>query len=100
MIIKNELSQDLLLADTISHQVRNVSGEIKLSLREKIMLSMNLSFQNDMSIDISGHAQLTANIRYLEIPLQATSFPARNVQCEQMAMRHFVLLINILKKTD
>jgi hypothetical protein len=34
LMMKNEIPSVLLSADTISHQVRNVSGEIKLILGE------------------------------------------------------------------
>jgi hypothetical protein len=34
LMMKNETSSVLLSADTISHKVRNVSGEIKLILGE------------------------------------------------------------------
>jgi hypothetical protein len=62
MIMKNKISSVLLSADTISHRVRNASGEIKLIFGEYIMLSMNFSLQNDKSIDIGGHTQLTSGI--------------------------------------
>jgi hypothetical protein len=40
------------------------------------MLSTNFSLQNDKSTDTVGHTQLTANIRYLGISSQSTSFSA------------------------
>jgi len=48
--MKNEISP-VLSADTLNHQVRNVSDEIKLILGEQIMLSMNFSLHNNKSIE-------------------------------------------------
>lgn len=89
LIMKNEISSVLLSADTISHQVRNVSGKIKLILGEYIKLSMNFSLQNDKSIDIGGHTQLTSGI---------WGYHHKQLLFLQRPMTYFVLLINILVK--
>jgi hypothetical protein len=51
-----------------------MSSDNKVILREKINLSRKFSLQIDESIDISGHAQLIANIRYNNGDLIISSF--------------------------
>jgi hypothetical protein len=43
-----------------------MSNDIELNVKEKLSVSKTFSLQLDESCDISGHAQLIADIRYIE----------------------------------
>jgi hypothetical protein len=62
----SEISKVPLSANTVSRRVSNLSSDIEVILRGKINLSRKFSLQIHESTDISGYAQLIANIRYID----------------------------------
>jgi hypothetical protein len=66
-----------------------------LSFRERLIFS-----KMDESADICGHAQLIANIKYIDGDSITNNFFCKGRLSEQLAMRYFVSLTNIYAKMD
>lgn len=70
IMISQEAAKDIekipASAETISRRINDISNDIKLTLIEKLRVSGVFALQVDESTDISGHAHLISNVRYVD----------------------------------
>ena len=52
--------------NTIARRIEDMSVDIENNILEKVRISVRFALQVDESTDISGHAQLLANVRFIE----------------------------------
>ena len=52
--------------NTIARRIEDMSVDIENNILEKVRISVRFALQVDESTDISGHAQLLANVRFID----------------------------------
>ena len=52
--------------NTIARRIEDMSVDIENNILKKVRIGVRFALQVDESTDISGHAQLLANVRFIE----------------------------------
>ena len=86
--------------NTTVRRIEDMSADIESTVLEKMRISGKFVLQLDESTDISGYAQLLANVRWTEPSSEKNSCFARYCQKKQQEMKYFGSRQNILSKED
>ena len=89
-----------LLDNTAVRRIEDMSADIESTVLEKMRISGKFALQFDESTDISGYAQLLANVPWTEPPSEKNSCFARHCQIKQQERKYFGSHQNIFSKED
>uniref|UniRef100_A0A8C5AU24 Uncharacterized protein n=1 Tax=Gadus morhua TaxID=8049 RepID=A0A8C5AU24_GADMO len=97
----NELSKVPASDNTIKRRIDDMSEDIEQHLTEKLQASGRFSLQIDESTDISGAAQLLANVRYVDgDSIKETFFFCKEMASHTTGEEIFKVTDNYLKENN
>ncbi|XP_035208825.1 zinc finger BED domain-containing protein 5-like [Stegodyphus dumicola] len=96
-----EIAKVHLSNNTISRRINDMSADIESVVLEKIRISEKFALQLDESTDISGHAQLLANVRFVDgDAIRENFFFCKVLPEKQQEKKFFGSHQNTLNKED